>query len=178
MIGLTGEAGIMRGGWMLLAAGLMLAPGAAKAQEATEGTAGPMAEPRIVLPLPDAERGKFLFVAKGCVVCHSVNGVGGTAAPALDAAGAGDTIDPLEFAARMWRGAVAMTVLQSTEFGYQIDMTGEEIADLAAFAADPALQATFSERDIPEVMRGWTLEQGWEEQLGDLPAEMPSGEAQ
>lgn len=176
MIGLRGEAAIMGGG-MLLAAALMLPPQAA-AQETAGPAAGEATGPRIVLPLPDAERGKFLFVAKGCVVCHSVNGVGGTAAPALDAAGAGGTVDPLAFAARMWRGAVAMTVLQSTEFGYQIDISGEEIADLAAFAADPALQATFSERDIPEVMRGWTLEEGWEESLGDLPSEMPSGEAQ
>ena len=135
------------------------------------------AEPRIVVPLPDAERGRFLFVSKGCVVCHSVNGVGGTAGPALDAPADQNTIDPMEFAARMWRGAVAMTVLQSTEFGYQIEMRGDEIADLAAFAVNPEVQAGFSEEDIPEVMQGWTLEEGWEELMEGMPNQPPSGEA-
>ena len=132
--------------------------------------------PRVVVPLPDAERGRFLFVSKACVVCHSVNGVGGTAGPALDATGEGTTIEPLEFAARMWRGAAAMTVLQSTELGYQIDMTGAEIADLAAFAASPSVQATFSERDIPEVMQGWTLDEGWEGLVEEPPGEASPGE--
>ncbi len=152
----------------VVAALLTLGASGAQAQEA--------AEPRIVVPLPDAERGRFLFVSKGCVVCHSVNGVGGTAGPALDAPAGTNTIEPLEFAARMWRGAVAMTVLQSTEFGYQIDMTGDEIADLAAFAASPDVQADFSEEDIPEVMQGWTLKEGWEETMEEMPDAGASGE--
>lgn len=158
--------GLARG---LLAAALVAAAGAAAAQQA--------GAPKVVMPLPDAERGRFLFVSKGCVVCHSVNGVGGTAGPALDASADGATIEPLAFAARMWRGAVAMTTLQSTEFGYQIDMTDEELADLAAFAASPSVQATFSERDIPEVMQGWTLDEGWEALMEDAPEQAPSGEA-
>jgi mono/diheme cytochrome c family protein len=121
--------------------------------------ADPFVRQQIVLPVPDAERGRFLFASKGCVVCHSINGVGGKAGPALDAEADDRAIDPLEFAARMWRGAGAMAFLQSMEFGYQIEMAGDEIADLAAFIASRALQSTFSEKDVPEVMRGWTVDE-------------------
>jgi len=121
--------------------------------------AAELSGPQIVLPLPDAERGRFLFASKGCVVCHSINGVGGKAGPALDASTGKEAIRPLEFAARMWRGAAAMSMLQSMEFGYQIEMTGDEIADLAAFVASPALQNTFSDRDVPEMMQGWTIDE-------------------
>ena len=115
--------------------------------------------PLVVMPLPDAEHGRELFIVKGCVVCHSVNGVGGRAAPALDATAAQGPVDPLDFAARMWRGALAMADLQAMEFGYQIELTGAEIADLAAFAADADEQAELEETDIPEMMRGWTLDE-------------------
>lgn len=177
MIGLNGSAKHRTAWRSFLAAALVLAPGAATAQDTSGETAPETAGPRIVMPLPDAERGRFLFASKGCVICHSVNGVGGTAGPALDAP-QGAVIDPLAFAARTWRGAVAMTALQSVELGYQVDMTGEEIAHLAAFAASPAAQAGFSERDIPEMMQGWTLSEGWGETIGDLPMEEPSREAQ
>jgi len=110
------------------------------------------------IPVPDAERGRIIFVAKGCVVCHSVNGVGGKAGPALDASEPAGVFDPLDFAARMWRGAPAMIELQSLEFGYQIDLSANDIADLAAFAENYEIQGTFSEDEIPEIRRGWTLE--------------------
>ncbi|MDT8344271.1 MAG: hypothetical protein RQ752_07535, partial [Thermohalobaculum sp.] len=82
----------------------------------------------------------------------------GKAGPALDASEPAGIFDPLDFAARMWRGAPVMLELQALEFGYQIELTGNDIADLAAFAENHALQATFSEDEIPEIMRGWTLE--------------------
>ncbi|MBK0398844.1 c-type cytochrome [Limibaculum sp. M0105] len=110
------------------------------------------------IPVPDADRGRIIFVAKGCVVCHAVNGVGGKAGPALDASEPAGVFDPLDFAARMWRGAPAMIELQSLEFGYQIDLTANDIADLAAFAENHEIQRKFSEDEIPEIMRGWTLE--------------------
>lgn len=110
------------------------------------------------IPVPDAERGRIIFVAKGCVVCHSVNGVGGKAGPALDASEPAGIFDPLDFAARMWRGAPAMIELQALEFGYQIELSGNDIADLAAFAENHEVQAKFDEDQIPEIMRGWTLE--------------------
>jgi len=113
--------------------------------------------PAISVPVPDAERGRMLFATKGCVVCHSVNGVGGTYAPKLDTANAQVVIRPLAFAARMWRGAEAMLALQAMEFGYQIELSDVDLADLAAFAADPVLQSQFSVSDIPDVMRGWSI---------------------
>ena len=143
---------------ILIATALVLHAGAALAQSGTK---------QILLPVPDAERGRFLFASKGCVVCHSINGVGGAAGPALDAKAGEAPIDPLEFAARMWRGAGSMTVLQAMEFGYQIEITGDEIADLAAFVSNRAVQSTFSERDVPELMRGWTIDEPFPEVDGD-----------
>ena len=151
------EAIMMRIG--LFAVAVALCSGVAGAEES--------GGPQIVLPLPDAERGRFLFSSKGCVVCHSINGVGGKAGPALDAPAGEEAIEPLEFAARMWRGAAAMSMLQSMEFGYQIEMTGDEIADLAAFVASPALQSTFSDKDVPEVMRGWTIDEPFPAEEGE-----------
>lgn len=112
----------------------------------------------MVMPIPNAERGRELFVVKSCVVCHSINGVGGTAGPDMDASVDAGPVNPLSFAARMWTGAQAMADLQATEFGYQIELTGQEIADLAAFAADAGEQSKLSETDIPELMRGWVLD--------------------
>ena len=129
--------------FLLLA--LLLAPSAA----AADGI--------LTIPIPDAERGRDLFVSKGCVVCHSVNGVGGAVAPALDATEPAGVFDPVDFAARMWRGAQAMTALQETELGYQIELSGQETADFAAFSEHHALQAGFTEEMIPEIIRGWTL---------------------
>jgi len=107
----------------------------------------------IVLPLPDPAKGQQLFVTKGCFVCHAVNGIGGTAAPALDAPEDLVRLDVLRFAARMWWGALAMLELQNLELGYEIKLDGSEIADLAAFAASAETQQSFSVDDIPEIMR-------------------------
>lgn len=114
--------------------------------------------PSVAVPIPDGERGKRLFATKGCVVCHAVNGVGGTIAPALDSDEIETVIRPLEFVARMLTGMEAMLALQALEFGYQIELSATELADLAAFASDANLQAEFSETDIPDVMRGWSVE--------------------
>ena len=40
---------------------------------------------RLAMPLMNPARGKALFVAKGCVACHAINGVGGHDAPPMDA---------------------------------------------------------------------------------------------
>lgn len=113
--------------------------------------------------LGDAETGRSLFIQKGCVICHAVNGVGGKAAPALDAQTQIDPVDPLEFAARMWRGAPAMVEFQSLELGYVIDLEADDLAHLAAFAATSSEQKKLSDADIPEPMRGSLLdERFWE----------------
>ena len=110
----------------------------------------------------DAARGRAVFVEKGCVICHAVNGTGGKAAPALDFID-GASHDPLDFASRMWRGAPAMVEFQSVELGYVIEVSGAEIADLAAFASSPAEQAKFTIDAVPEPMRSSLLdERFWE----------------
>lgn len=107
--------------------------------------------------------GRALFVEKGCVICHSINGVGGKAAPPMDAAVGSPPIDPLDFAARMWRGAPAMIELQSIELGYTIYLTADEVADLAAFAADREEQKLLTIEQVPEDMRDSLLdERFWE----------------
>ncbi len=124
--------------------------------------------PLIAVPAPDAAEGRGLFVFKGCVVCHSINGVGGLAGPPLDAVVEPEIIDPVGFSARMWRGSLAMAELQATEFGYQVELTGQEIADLAAFVATPDAQTGFSEDEIPELIRGWTVDEPF------VPLEAPA----
>lgn len=121
----------------------------------------------------DAEIGRTLFVEKGCVICHSVNGVGGKAAAALDAVSPSATNDPLEFAARMWRGAPAMVELQSLELGYVIWLTSADIANLAAFASDLPAQKELTIDDLPQQTRDGLLDQrfweaeNWTEFLSD-----------
>lgn len=111
----------------------------------------------------DSAQGRVLYVEKGCVLCHSVNGVGGKAAPVMDAQIGAPPVDPLDFAARMWAGAPAMIELQSMELGYTISLTGDDIANLAAFAADREEQKLLTADQIPEPMRGSLLdERFWE----------------
>ena len=123
----------------------------------------------VILPMVDAEKGRRLFVTKGCVLCHAVNGIGGIAAPALDADGGGEQLDLMNFVVRMWNGAQAMIELQAFELGYQIELTGEEIGHLAAFASSPHAQRSFAMQDIPDTMRSWIINkpywmgEGWPE---------------
>ena len=131
-------------------------------------------------PTGDPQTGKDLFIGKGCVICHSVNGIGGRAALPLDAPPDGREIDPMVFAAAMWEGAAAMLSLQFTELGYQIGMTGEELRDLAAFASNLETQRGFSLEDIPADLRAWIIDaphwQGdnWPEPFESLPDGTPS----
>ncbi|MFQ5563863.1 MAG: c-type cytochrome [Parvularculaceae bacterium] len=112
---------------------------------------------------PNSSTGRELFVQKGCVICHSVNGVGGKAAPSLDAGIGAEPIDPLDFAARMWWGAPAMIELQSVELGYAIHLTADDIVHLAAFAGDAAEQKKLALERVPEPMRDAFLdERFWE----------------
>jgi mono/diheme cytochrome c family protein len=111
----------------------------------------------------DSSVGRALFVEKGCVLCHSINGVGGKAAPALDAADPYVKSDPLDFAARMWRGAPAMVEFQSVELGYVIDLSADDIAHLATFAASREEQKLLLDSAIPGPMRDSLLdERYWE----------------
>ncbi len=149
---------------------MMCASLATAIAEEVESDPNHVAEPTtVLLPLVDAERGRKLFVTKGCVLCHAVNGAGGIAAPALDADGGSEQLDLMGFVVRMWNGAQAMIELQALELGYQIELTGEEIGHLAAFAASPETQRGFSLQEIPDAMQSWIIDKpywmgdGWPE---------------
>ncbi len=105
---------------------------------------------QILMPTMDPERGKKLFVSKGCVSCHSINGVGGTDAPAMDDHTKLGQINLFDFAAKMWNHAPGMLAAQEEELGGQIYFTGDELADIIAFVHNDKVQHTFSEKDLPK----------------------------
>ena len=159
--------------WTLSLAGLVMALAISMGQPAAQ-TAEKVVKlspprPMIVMPIVDAQRGRRLFVAKGCVSCHSVSGVGGKAAPALDAEDIPEPLDVLDFAARMWRGSLAMQELQELEFGYRIELSGDEIGDLAAFVASPDAQESFSIDEVPHLLRDWFIDEIYWGDGGDWP---------
>ena len=137
----------------LLALTLTLPHGQGQAEE------NPRPGLKLLLPAVDSVRGRQLFITKGCVYCHAVNGVGGKAAPPLDSTEEQPTVDLTGFVARMWSGAPAMIELQEMDLGYQIQLTGDELAHLAAFAADPEEQKKLLEEQVPELMREWYLDE-------------------
>ncbi|WP_159588894.1 c-type cytochrome [Chelativorans xinjiangense] len=110
----------------------------------------------LAVPPMDAHRGRELFMAKGCVACHQVNDVGGEIGPALNAADMPSPMNAFEFAARMWRGAGAMVGMQQELLGEQINLTGQELLNLVAFAHDEAEQREVSKDDIPAEFREFT----------------------
>lgn len=138
--------------WLLAAATLaaMSPPVLGQSDDAKGAMTMPMMSKGLQEPMMDAAVGRKLFGSKGCVVCHSVNGIGGQDAPALDAAGMEDLMNPFDFAARMWQGAEPMVALQREELGGQIELTGQELADITAFVHDADEQAKFSMSDVPE----------------------------
>jgi hypothetical protein len=91
--------------------------------------------------------------------CHAINEIGGTSAPPLDVESAPGEVDPLDFVARMWRGAEPMVFMQQSLFGEQLDFTSQELADIIAFAHDPEEQRKFSEADVPPALRRLIREQ-------------------
>lgn len=141
--------------------GLAAVPASVVSAEEASPAAAP--SPGFVVAFGDSERGKALFTGKGCVVCHSINGIGGQAGPALDADPTQPQLDVFDFAARMWRGASTMIVLQEMELGYQIDLTGQELADLARFIHDAEAQRQFQETDVPELIRDWMVDEVYDE---------------
>lgn len=112
-----------------------------------------MREVGLALPPLDPDHGRELFLEKGCVACHQVNGVGGDLGPALNADDMPEPMNAFEFAARMWRGAPAMTELQEQLLGDPIELTGQELANIIAFAHDEEAQAKLSSEQVPEKYR-------------------------
>ena len=116
-------------------------------------TKGALVGKRLFLPTMDPVKGKMLFASKGCVTCHSINGVGGEDAPKLDAGTMPKVMNPFDFTAKMWKAAPAMIAAQNDELGAQIEFTGQELADIIAFVHDPKTQKTFTLDDVPEKVR-------------------------
>ncbi|MDH3473192.1 MAG: cytochrome c [Rhodospirillales bacterium] len=110
---------------------------------------GLMMDIGLALPPMDSHRGRELFLEKGCVVCHAVNEVGGAVGPSLDAAEMPQPMSAFEFAARMWRGAPAMAQMQQDLLGQVIDLNGQDLADLVAFAHDETEQRELTTSQIP-----------------------------
>jgi cytochrome c553 len=108
-----------------------------------------MMSPGMMMPSMNAANGRKLVAAKGCVVCHAVNGTGGQDAPALDASTMPGMTNPLDFVADMSRGAPAMIDMQREELGEQIEFTNKELADIIAFPHYEDEQKKFSGADIP-----------------------------
>jgi cytochrome c len=109
-----------------------------------------MREVGLALPPMDSHRGHLIFMNKGCVVCHKVNGVGREVGPDLDAAKMPSPMNAFEFAARMWKGAPAMVEMQKEELGDVIQLSGQELADLIAFVHDGEMQKTVTKEQIPK----------------------------
>lgn len=107
----------------------------------------------LVVPTMNSDRGGQIYMAKGCIVCHSVKGVGGEVGPSFDAADMPQPMNAFEFAARMWRGAPAMSMLQEDLLGEMITLDGQELADIVAFVHDADSQASITQADIPEEFR-------------------------
>jgi len=106
--------------------------------------------PGLYLPPMNPVRGKELYASKGCVVCHAINGIGGTDAPDISAKSMSQRMNPFDFVAKMWNHAQGMVAMQEDELGGQITFeNGQEMADIIAFLHDAAVQKTFSEDDIP-----------------------------
>ncbi|PCH71848.1 MAG: hypothetical protein COC12_07185 [Rhodobacteraceae bacterium] len=145
----------------------MLASGAAYASNGEDhgsmvsdrmSTSGFILENGLAIPAFNAEKGRLLFGSKGCVVCHSVNGIGGEDAPEFSADVMEHPMNAFDFAANMWRGAPAMIMMQEDELGEQIELSGDDLAAIIAFVHDEEEQKLFSKADIPdeilEIMEG------------------------
>ncbi len=138
---------------------------AVRAGEAVES------EVMLLMPVFEPEHGRALFGGKGCVVCHSVNGIGGEEGPALDYDPANGPLNLFEIAADMWDHAATMVPLQKEDLGQQITLGDKEFADLVGFLASPAEQKKFSLADVPpnmkELLEKEREEDGEKEQSSD-----------
>jgi cytochrome c553 len=115
----------------------------------------------------DAAKGRVLFAEKGCVVCHSVNGVGGGDATPLDAQGIQEDMNPFDLAAKMWAMAPYMIEAQEAAMGGQILFTGQELGHIVAFLHNDAEQLKFTEESLPGNIREM-LEHGHDHGHGEM----------
>jgi len=80
----------------------------------------------------DAERGKALFQDLNCIVCHSVNRVGGKRAPDLGQ-GRDRGFSPYDMAALMWNHAPAMWSAMASQGVARPALDEQQAADLFVF---------------------------------------------
>ncbi len=117
--------------------------------------------PNMRMPSMNPLRGRRLFVAKGCVACHAINGVGGHDATNLDAHTMRPMMNPFDFSAKMWAMAPAMIYAQEEALGEQILFTGDELADIVAFVHNDEAQHDFGDIDLtPEARKMMHHEHG------------------
>lgn len=95
---------------------------------AAAGAAGAPAADRGV---PDPVEGSRLFVGKGCVTCHAVDGEGGKIGPDLGRISTGRTL--LGMAAVMWNHSPRMTERIKEAKVARPKLTADEMANLFAF---------------------------------------------
>ena len=105
---------------------------------------------RLAMPILDSAKGMEVFINKGCYTCHSVNGVGGEDASALDAHGMDPYMNPFDAAAKMWRMAPVMIPAQEEAMGEQVTFTGVELGDIIAFLHDDEQQHKFVKEILTE----------------------------
>lgn len=108
---------------------------------------------QLLMPAMNVEFGRKLFVSKGCVACHAVNGVGGHDAPAMDDYAKLGLINPFDFVAKMWNHAPGMLAAQEEAFGEPVTFTGEEISNIIAFVHDGKALHSFSDKDLTKEAR-------------------------
>ena len=87
-------------------------------------------------PGPQGNRsaGERLFKERKCIVCHSVNGVGGKSAPPLGSQG-GQAYTPNAMASAMWSHATGMWQAMDRAGIQRPQLTAQQAADLYAFLA-------------------------------------------
>ncbi len=103
-----------------------------------------------VPPDTNPENGMQLFGTKGCVVCHTINKVGGSyGILPLDASAMPTGMTAMDMAAAMWNHAQPMIALQRRRLGVQIRLTGKELGDIIAFLHELEVQKRFTEDMIP-----------------------------
>ena len=76
----------------------------------------------------DPSRGKLLFVKKGCVKCHDVEGRGSKIGPDLVTKDMGGT--PLDLAARLWNHTPSMVLGMEGTSMVRPALTGQEFRGL------------------------------------------------
>ena len=84
------------------------------------------------LLLGDAEHGKALFASLNCIVCHSVNGVGGKKAPDLGQ-GVERGFSPYDMAGLLWNHAPVMWAAIERKAIAKPELSEQQAADLFVF---------------------------------------------